>query len=61
MFHYCREAPQDLGLQDYILNRKSVLREFCISNSQIDSLGWCYVETKAQADRLFRTAIERFL
>lgn len=47
--------------EEYILKRKSDLLDFGISQIQIDSLKWCYVETKAQADQLFRSAIDRYL
>lgn len=48
-------------LQSYIECKKRILRDLALQDSQINSMRWDVVETKAQADRVFRHAVEKFL
>ena len=59
--HLTNPIHTTTDLQLYIECKKRILHDLALQDSQIDSMRWNVVETKAQADQVFRYAVEKFL
>lgn len=53
--------PRELSLKSYIQEKKKMLRDFCLTEEQIESVNWGAVETKPQADYTAKHAIAKYL